>query len=132
MFAHPWGRSVLVTTCVVGKVKTGQQHSVGKSLNIANTTIIIAHEEESGGGSPPFHPVSYATAHKSPHNYHILYMSDFGSVGKFYFLSLFMKHIALWIYCVFHGNTQIAQCLQGLRAPSICFFVLLKARCCSC
>jgi len=70
-------------------------------------------------------------SHKSLHEYHSLDMSGCGSAGKGCFLSLFVKHMGPWICCVLNGNHKVHSACNARpsRPPSICFSVLLKARC---
>jgi len=60
--------------------------------------------------------IVHGISHKSLHKYHSLCESSFGLVGNIYILSLFVKHMILWICCAFHGNHKVQdkfkRCLQ--------------------
>ena len=72
-------------------------------------------------------------SHKSPHNYQFAHVMFWFSGKLFFFLSLFVKHIAPWICCVYHGNhkVQSAHGLQSLHTPFY-FLFCLKQGACSC
>ena len=56
-------------------------------------------------------------------------MKSSDSVGKFWFLSLFIKHAAPQICCVFHGKYKTHSVWKALMHLRFIFFVLLEARC---
>jgi len=49
-----------------------------------------------------------------------------GSAGKFYFLSLHVNQLALWIRCVFHGNNKVHRANEALKNLGFAFLSCLE------
>jgi len=52
--------------------------------------------------------------------------AGFGSAGKFYFLSLFVKQLGPWIGCVFHGNHKVHRANKALKQLRFAFLSYLS------
>ena len=74
------------------------------------------------------HPV-LGISHNSLHKYHSLRIASFGSLGQFYFLLLFVKHMVAWICCVFHGTHKGYSAYKSLKYVLFVFVFFLKTRC---
>jgi len=55
----------------------------------------------------------------------------FGSAGKFYFLSLLVNQLALWIRCAFHGNNKVHRANEALKQLVFAFLSYLEQGACT-
>jgi len=53
-------------------------------------------------------------------------MSGFGSAGKFYFLSLFVKQLGPWIGCILRGNHKVHSVNKALKQLRFVFWSYLS------